>query len=188
MKDFWRPTAAVQISNQTFDGWVRQHPPLLYGIPYWCTGARSDAEELTQEACFQAYRSRSGLRDIEAVKGWLVRILRHCYAQMCRKGHSGMEIPLDDVMERSGETIDLRSDGADPDDSLALHQALERLDERLRLPLVLFYFQGLSYREIAEVLELPLGTVMSQLFRARQLLHESLTRPVALTLGRRSET
>jgi RNA polymerase sigma-70 factor (ECF subfamily) len=98
-----------------------------------------------------------------------------------------MEIPLDEVMEKSGETIDLRSDGADPHDCLALRQALGRLDERHRLPLVLFYFQQLSYREIAEALELPLGTVMSRLSRARQLLHESLARPVALTLGRRSE-
>jgi RNA polymerase sigma-70 factor, ECF subfamily len=177
----------MHISDHTFDDLVRQYQRLLFGIAYWWTGSRIDAEELAQEAFFQAYRSRSSLREIEAVKGWLVGILRHCYAQMCRKGHSRMEIPLDEVMEKSGETIDLRSDGADPHDFLALRQALERLDERHRLPLVLFYFQELSYREIAEALELPLGTVMSQLFRARQLLHESLTRPVALTSGRRSE-
>ena len=121
------------------------------------------------------------------MNGWLVGILRHCYSQMYRKGHSRIEIPLDEVMEKSGETIDLRSDGADPHDCLALRQALGRLDERHRLPLVLFYFQQLSYREIAEALELPLGTVMSRLSRARQLLHESLARPVALALGRRSE-
>ena len=171
----------MQISDHTFDDWVRQYQRLLFGIAYWWTGSRTDAEELTQEAFFQAYRSRSSLREIEAVKGWLVGILRHCYAQMYRKGHSRMEISLDEVMEKSGETIDLRSDGTDPRDVLALRQALERLDERHRLPVVLFYFQELSYREIAEALELPLGTVMSRLFRARQLLHESLTRPVALT-------
>jgi RNA polymerase sigma-70 factor, ECF subfamily len=170
----------VQISDHTFDDWVRQYQRLLFGIAYWWTGSRTDAEELTQKAFFQAYRSRSSLREIEAVKGWLVGILRHCYAQMCRKGHSRMEIPLDEVMDKSGETIDLRSDGADPHDFLALRQALERLDERHRLPLVLFYFQELSYREIAEALDLPLGTVMSRLSRARQLLHECLTRPVAL--------
>ena len=114
--------------------------------------------------------------------GWLVGILRHCYAQMCRKDHSRIEIPLDEAVEKSGETIDLRSDGADPHDFLALRQALERLDERHRVPLVLFYFQDLSYREIAEALELPLGTVMSRLSRARQLLHESFAKPAGLTL------
>ena len=116
------------------------------------------------------------------MKGWLVSILRHCYAQMHRKGHSRTEVSLDEAVEQFGETMDLRSDGTDPHDSLALRQALERLDERHRLPLVLFYFQDLSYREIAEALELPLGTVMSRLSRARQLLHESLAKPVALTL------
>jgi RNA polymerase sigma-70 factor, ECF subfamily len=170
----------VHISDHIFDDWVRQYQSLLFGIAYWWTGSRTDAEELTQEAFFQAYRSRSSLREIEAVKGRLVGILRHCYAQMSRKGHSRIEIPLDEVMEKFGETIDLRSD-ADPHDLLALRQALERLDERHRLPLVLFYFQELSYREIAEALELPLGTVMSRLSRARQLLHESLARPVTLT-------
>jgi RNA polymerase sigma-70 factor, ECF subfamily len=168
----------VHISDHTFDDWVRQYQRLLFGIAYWWTGSRTDAEELTQEAFFQAYRSRSSLREIEAVKGWLVSILRHCYAQMRRKGHARVEISLDEVMEKSS---DLRSDSADPHESLALHQALERLDERHRLPLVLFYFQELSYREIAEALELPLGTVMSRLSRARQLLHESLTKPAELT-------
>jgi RNA polymerase sigma-70 factor (ECF subfamily) len=172
----------VQISDHTFDDWVRQYQRLLCGIAYWWTGSQTDAEELAQEAFFQAYRSRSSLREIEAVKGWLVSILRHCYAQMYRKGRSRMEIPLDEVMEEFGQTTDLRPDGADPHDVLALRQALERLDERHRLPLVLFYFQELSYREIAEALELPLGTVMSRLSRARRLLHESLARPVGLTL------
>src|SRR6201998_2603456 len=172
----------MHISDHTFDDWVRQYQRLLFGIAYWWTASRSDAEELTQEAFFQAYRSRSSLREIEAVKGWLVGILRHCYAQMCRKGHSRIETPLDEVMEKFGETMDLRSDGADPHDSLALRQALERLDERHRQPLVLFYFQELSYREIAQALELPLGTVMSRLPRPRQLLHEILTGPAELTV------
>jgi RNA polymerase sigma-70 factor (ECF subfamily) len=101
---------------------------------------------------------------------------------MHRKGHSRIEVSLDEAVDQFGETMDLRSAGADQHNLFALHQALERLDERHRLPLVLFYFQELSYREIADALELPLGTVMSRLSRARQLLHERLTRPVELTI------
>jgi RNA polymerase sigma-70 factor, ECF subfamily len=165
----------VQVSDQTFDDWVRQHHRLLYGIAYWWTGSRSDAEELTQEAFFQAYRSRSGLRDIEAVKGWLVGILRHCYAQMNRKGHNKVEVSLDEMVDEFGDLNQISTNGPDVSQALALHQSLDRLDERHRLPIVLFYFQDLSYREIAQALELPLGTVMSRLSRAREILHSSLS-------------
>lgn len=175
----------MQISDQIFDGWVRQHHRLLYGIAFWWTGSRSDAEELTQEAFFQAYRSRSSLRNLETVKGWLVGILRHCYAQMTRKGHSKIEISLDEMTDEFGESNRLSRDGAELNQALALHQSLERLDERHRLPVVLFYFQELSYREIAEALELPIGTVMSRLSRARQLLHDSLSAQRKLTVVKR---
>jgi RNA polymerase sigma-70 factor (ECF subfamily) len=185
-KAFWRSTAAVQISDQTFDGWVRQHHRLLYGIAYWWTGSRPDAEELTQEAFFQAYRSRSGLHDIEAVKGWLVGILRHCYAQINRKGRHRVEISLDGMREEFGELSRPNPDRPDLDQALALHQSLECLDERHRLPVVLFYFQDLSYREIAEALELPIGTVMSRLSRAREMLHERLNTRPKLTIVKKA--
>lgn len=165
----------MQISDQNFDDWVRQYHRLLYGIAYWWTGSRSDAEELTQEAFFQAYRSRSGLRDPEAVKGWLVGILRHCYAQMSRKGHGKVEVSLDEMRDEFGDLNQTGIPAPDVSQALALHQSLDRLDERHRLPIVLFYFEDLSYREIAEALELPIGTVMSRLSRAREMLHHSLS-------------
>ena len=167
----------MQISDQMFDGWVRQYQGLLFGIAYWWTGSRADAEELTQEVFFQAYRSRSSLRNVEAVKSWLLGILRHCYSQMRRKsGNPEAELPLEEVPEAAGKQDQF---GADV---LALHQSLARLDERHRLPLVMFYFQELSYREIAEALELPIGTVMSRLSRAREMLHQSLKEPRKLVL------
>jgi RNA polymerase sigma-70 factor (ECF subfamily) len=185
-KGFWRSTATVQISDQMFDGWVRQHHRLLYGIAYWWTGSRSDAEELTQEAFFQAYRSRSSLRDINALKGWLVGILRRCYAQMNRKGHNRGEISLDGMIEEFGEWNQLNPDRPDLDQALALHQSLDSLDERHRLPVVLFYFQDLSYREIAEALDLPIGTVMSRLSRAREMLHDRLSTRQKLTIVKKA--
>jgi RNA polymerase sigma-70 factor (ECF subfamily) len=166
----------VQISDHTFDGWVRQYQRLLFGIAYWWTGSRTDAEELTQEAFFQAYRSRSTLRDAAAVKGWLIGILRHCYAQMSRKSHTSGEVPLDEMENEIGD-----KDRLSPD-VLALHQSLAKLDDRHRLPVVMFYFQELSYREISEALELPIGTVMSRLSRARKMLHQLLETPRKLIL------
>jgi RNA polymerase sigma-70 factor (ECF subfamily) len=158
----------VQIIDHTFDDWVRQYQRLLFGIAYWWTGSRTDAEELTQEAFFQAYRSRSTLREVEAVKRWLISILRHCYAQMSRKSNSRAEVPLDG-MENEPEEQDMLSA-----DVLALHQSLAKLDDRHRLSLVMFYyFQQLSYQEISEALELPIGTVMSRLSQARKMLHET---------------
>jgi RNA polymerase sigma-70 factor (ECF subfamily) len=160
-----------------FDGWVRQYQRLLFGIAYWWTGSRADAEELTQEAFFQAYRSRSSLRNVEAVKAWLLGILRHCYSQMRRRnGNREAELPLEEVPEAAGKQDQFSAD------VLALHQSLARLDERHRLPLVMFYFQELSYREIAEALELPIGTVMSRLSRAREMLHQILNEPCKLVL------
>jgi RNA polymerase sigma-70 factor, ECF subfamily len=161
-------TEFVHISDQVFDGWVREHQRLLFGLAYWWTGSRSDAEELTQEAFFQAFRSRASLHDLDSVKGWLVGILRHCYAQMRRKHAFAAEISIED-MAHSLE----HPERPDPE-MLALHQSLARLEERYRLPVVMFYFQDLSYRDIAQALELPIGTVMSRLSRARKLLFEHL--------------
>lgn len=167
----------MQIDDQTFDHWVRQYERLLFGIAYWWTASRTDAEELTQEAFFQAYRSRAALRDVDIVKAWLVGILRNCYAQMRRKHPAGHEVSLGELLHEPEDQHTL-----DPD-VLALHQALARLDEHYRLPVVMFYFEDLSYREIAMALDLPLGTVMSRLSRARKSLHDCLTsrrRPVLL--------
>jgi len=171
----------VQVSDCVFDGWVRQYQRLLFGIAYWWTGSRSDAEELTQETFFQAYRSRSNLRDIEAVKGWLVGILRHCYSQTRRKDHARGEVPLDEMANEAGD-----QDLLGPD-VLALHRSLARLDEIHRLPVVMFYFQDLSYREISEALDLPIGTVMSRLSRGRKMLHISLTTPHKLILVKKAK-
>ena len=173
--------ASVLVSDQTFDGWVRQYQRLLFGIAYWWTGSQTDAEELTQEAFFQAYRSRSTLRDVEAVKGWLVGILQAlAMAQMSRKSKSRAEVPLDGM---ENEFIGQDRLSADV---LALHQSLAKLDDRHRLPVVMFYFQQFSYQEISEALELPIGTVMSRLSRARRMLHETLETPQNLIAMRKA--
>jgi RNA polymerase sigma-70 factor, ECF subfamily len=172
----------VQITDQMFNDWVKEHQRLLFGIAYWWTGSRTDSEELTQETFLQAYRSRSSLRDVELVKGWLIGILRHCHSQMRRRAKSRGEFSLDEMLNEPKSQPTLSAD------ALALHQSLEKLEERHRLPVVLFYFRELSYREIAEALELPVGTVMSRLARARQQLHELMKAPTKLVPMKKAES
>jgi RNA polymerase sigma-70 factor (ECF subfamily) len=114
---------------------------------------------------------------MESAKGWLVGILRHCYAQMRRKHRFSSVISLEEMANEPEDEVRLDSD------ALALHQTLAKLDDRYRLPIVMFYFHDISYREIAQALDLPLGTLMSRLSRARKLLHQSLDarrRPILL--------
>jgi RNA polymerase sigma-70 factor, ECF subfamily len=172
----------VQVTDQMFNDWVRHHQSLLFGIACWWTGSRTDAEALTQEAFLQAYRSRSSLRDVELVKRWLVGILRHCHSQTWRRRKSSEEVSFDQMLYES-ESLPTLSATA-----VVLHRSLEKLEERHRLPVVLFYFQDLSYREIAEALELPIGTVMSRLVRARQQLHELMKAPTELVLMKKAES
>lgn len=166
----------LSINDETFDGWVRQYSRLLFGIAYWWTSSRTEAEELTQEAFFQAYRSRHSLRDVSLVKGWLVGILRNCDAQTRRKSQSGLQIPLDELLH------DPAAKESISEETLSLHQTLNRLDEHHRMPLVLFYFEDMSYRDISEALEIPIGTVMSRMSRAKQLLHRGLSLPTKLVV------
>lgn len=162
----WTGIRDVQISDRQFDSWVREHQRLLFGIAYWWTNSRTDAEELTQEAFFQAYRSLGTLREPDAVKPWLIGILRNCHSQMRRREVSRAELPLDDLLLEPLTKTKISTD------AMALHQSLDRLEDRYRVPLVLFYFEELSYQEISKALELPIGTVMSRLSRARQQLHK----------------
>jgi RNA polymerase sigma-70 factor, ECF subfamily len=158
----------VKISDQTFDNWVHEYNRLLFGLAYWWTGSPTAAEKLTQEAFIQAYRSRQCLRDEAAVKSWLVGILRHCHSQMYRKQSWRNEISLEKLLADPADQNIFDSE------AIALRHALGKLDEKHRLAVVMFYFHELSYKEIADSLELPLETVMSRLSRARKALVELL--------------
>ena len=158
----------MKITDKTFDSWVHEYNRLLFGLAYWWTGSRTDAEKLTQEAFLQAYRSRECLRDDAAVKSWLVGILRRCHSQMYPKQSCRNEISLEEVLVGPAD-----QNICDPE-AIALRHALGKLDEKHRLAVVMFYVHELSYREIADSLELSLGTVMLRLSRAHKALVELL--------------
>lgn len=157
----------MKIDNATFDGWVKEHQRLLFRIAYWWVSSRSDAEDLVQETFLEAYRSRNNLRDQELLKPWLIGILRNNHSQLRRRQMRTEASSLDLIVEPQGPSS-IRTD------HIALHQALQQLDAIHRLPLVLFYFEELSYRDISVALDVPIGTVMSRMSRSRRELFEKL--------------
>lgn len=146
---------------------LEQHYPLLYRYAYRLSGRVENAEDLVQQTCLIAQRSAGQLRSDQAAKAWLCTILRHEWLRVASRANGN--VSLDDV----GETADLSSKR----DSLLdedLNWALSTLPEEFRSPVVLYYFEEFSYREIAGILGIPMGTVMSRLSRAKKALREKL--------------
>jgi RNA polymerase sigma-70 factor (ECF subfamily) len=144
----------------------------LYRYAYRLSGSPLDAEDLTQEAFCKAQANLGQLRDPARSRPWLFSILRNCYLHRLRADRQPC-VSLDGIGDVAGPCPDEPPD-IDPE---RLQQALGELPEGFRTPIILFYFSDFSYRDIAEQMELPLGTVMSRLARAKGFLRARLTPP-----------
>jgi RNA polymerase sigma-70 factor (ECF subfamily) len=149
---------------------VQEHYHSLYVYAYRLSGSAADAEDLTQEAFCKAQLHLGQLRDTERAKPWLFRILRNEYLHKVRAGKTQRCMTLEDMSEIP-ERI---PDPPHPIELERLQQALNELPEAFRTPIILYYFDDFSYREIAEQMDLPLGTVMSRLARAKAHLRVCL--------------
>lgn len=148
---------------------VEQHYALLYRYAYRLSGSVADAEDLTQQTFLSAQSHLDQLRDHGQAKNWLCTILRHCYLKSLRKKKNRAPALLENLDELAVE-MPHNTDF----DSEKLQQVLDLLPDEFKLPIVLFYFKEFSYKEIAEQLGVPLGTVMSRLSRAKGFLKKHL--------------
>jgi RNA polymerase sigma-70 factor (ECF subfamily) len=149
---------------------VEQHYQSLYRYAYRLSGAAADAEDLTQEAFCKAQAQLGTLRDPDRAKPWLFSILRNAYLHRARSDRAHKQVPLDAVGELPGDPPpDVPEVGPEE-----LQRALNDLPEGFRTPVILFYFEDMSYRDIAEQMDLPIGTVMSRLARAKAHLRDRL--------------
>jgi RNA polymerase sigma-70 factor, ECF subfamily len=158
--------------------------PSLYGAALRMTRNPADAEDLVQETYLRAFRGFAGFQEGTNLKAWLYRILTNSFINTYRKKQrepQTVEGP-DDVDEwylfdrlgaRNVETS-AEDEVLDrlPDDDVK--QALESLQENFRLPVLLADVEGFSYKEIAEIMDTPIGTVMSRLHRGRKALEKAL--------------
>ena len=155
---------------------VADHHAALFGYAFRLSGSEVDAEDLVQQVFLIAYRKLDQLRDPIAARSWLFTILRRCFSKSLqrRKPWHTQTVPLD--IENLPEPITPQL----AIDQEELQQALDELPPKHRLVLVMFYFEDCSYREIAEQLDIPLGTVMSRLARAKAQLKTQLSNQPAV--------
>lgn len=143
----------------------------LYRYAYRLAGSAGEAEDLTQETFCTAQAKRGQLRDPGRVKSWLFSILRNAYLHRQRARKRLRAVPLADLDGFAAEAADSELPLVEPG---RLQEVLGALPEEYRSPLILYYFEEFSYREIAEHMGVPLGTVMSRLARAKEHLRRRL--------------
>jgi RNA polymerase sigma-70 factor (ECF subfamily) len=129
------------------------------------------AEDLVQQTFLQWARKGHTLRDLSKVKTWLFTTLYREYLAIYRREQRHEHVEFEADLHGGSEDA---PEPAAAIDEATLHRALATLDEHYRAPLVLFYLRELSYRQIAETLDLPIGTVMSRLSRAKDALRRIL--------------
>jgi RNA polymerase sigma-70 factor (ECF subfamily) len=161
--DFWRGASALR-------GRLVCSRADLYRVALaWC-GDRSLADDLTQETLTRALRKCHQLRDPERLECWLYRILANCWKQHLRDRRTEVELSEDEVsLEAGPERRAERSQIIDQ-----VRSALNRLPVEQREVIALVDLRGMSYSEVAEVLDIPIGTVMSRLCRGRRRLQAAL--------------
>lgn len=163
----------------TFEREALVHLDTLYRVALRLTGNAADADDLVQETILKAYRAWEQYQQGTNAKAWLLTILRHAFINEYRRKARHPETTDIDAIEPFAVFSEIQDD--DPqgaffdrivDDEVL--RAIDELPEAFRETLVLSDVEGLSYQEIAGVLEVPVGTVKSRLFRARQLLQGKL--------------
>ena len=169
---------AVPTGELDYTWAVDEYYPGLYRFGLRLARSQSDAADLTQETYRILYTKGADIRDAAKVKSWLFMTL---YRLFLRGRRREIRFPKDslDAVEWELSTTEPQS-GCQLDGSLAV-AALQELDEVFRVPLTLFYLEDMSYKEMAAVLGVPLGTIMSRLFRGKLLLRQQLQSPLGVT-------
>lgn len=158
-----------------FEELVLPHLNAGYNLARWLTRDTNDAEDVVQDACVRALKYMRSLNRTDA-RAWFLTIVRHAFYDWCARNRPA-EIVHDD-----GSAVEMAIDqeAVDPEQALlrrseskALAEAVEELPLVFREVLILREMEELSYKQIAKVVDIPIGTVMSRLARARALLHGS---------------
>jgi RNA polymerase sigma-70 factor (ECF subfamily) len=158
-------------SKQVFKELTYPHMKLLYNVALKYTGNVFDAEDIVQETYLMAFNKFHQLKEPSKCKPWLLRILRNNFLKTCQKNKNQQRLSETDYIEFLKNHIKPK----DADEILVnksqiktLKTAIEQLPLKYREVLTLYYMDEMLYKDIAKALDIPIGTVMSRLTRARQ--------------------
>jgi len=148
---------------------IRDHHRAVYGFSYRLCGNANDAEDITQQTFLIAHQKADQIRDLEKAQGWLFAVARSCFLKTKRKATpqpaANLELDVDAIPAEAEES---------EVDSQLLQDALNTLPDDQRVVVAMFYFEELSYKEISAALDVPIGTVMSRISRAKGRLRHKL--------------
>jgi RNA polymerase sigma factor (sigma-70 family) len=158
-----------------FEGRVLPHLDAAYSFARWLTRSPEDADDIVQEAILRAYRGFDTLRGSD-VKGWLLTIVRNCCSTARKQQQRGTLVPLPEEHDPQdghamiASSLEPEEASIHCDQQRMLEGLIAQLPEDFREVLILREIEEMDYREIATVTNVPLGTVMSRLARARSAL------------------
>jgi RNA polymerase sigma-70 factor (ECF subfamily) len=160
----------LALTQNDFSTLVRDHGPALYRIAYRMVGDRHEAEDVVQDAFRSAWKSRKLYQPGRGDRAWLASILRRRVIDRWRKHPNPSTLPSDSA-------LDVSTEGEDPtagEYTDEMQHALSRLPAELRETLLLVVVGELTHQEVSTMLEIPLGTVLSRVSRARKRSREFL--------------
>jgi RNA polymerase sigma-70 factor (ECF subfamily) len=163
-------------SRDTFDKHLLPHAAVIYRSAFRLCGSAQGSEDLVQETYYIALKNFGQLKDRAKSKYWLFAILRNLFLKDIEKSKNRIEIEFEAVCDRLHNSSHPENEYLKDEVKRYIQAALNKLDERLREPIRLFYFEGLSYQEISKRLNIPIGTVMSRIARAKVSLKRDLVR------------
>jgi RNA polymerase sigma-70 factor (ECF subfamily) len=164
------------MAGRRFEEAVMPHLSAAFNYARWLTRSDVDAEDVMQDACVRAMRFLSGLRDGDA-RPWLFAIVRNTWYSHASRGAGTLAGTLEHAEDRADDALDPERRLLQQDDVARVRAALEGLPAEFREVIVLRDIEGLSYKEIAGVAGVPIGTVMSRLSRGRDRLLAALKAP-----------
>jgi RNA polymerase sigma-70 factor (ECF subfamily) len=164
--------------SRTFEETVLPHLDAAFNYARWLTRNDPEAEDVVQDACVRAVRFFSSMRGEDA-RAWLLAIVRNTwFSRVSRRAGATQTLPHESAAENvADEMLDPEKQFAQQQTVARVREAIEQLPVDFREVLVLREIEGMSYKEIATIARVPIGTVMSRLARARDRLSVLLTAP-----------